>query len=191
MRIFEELVLGGGIGLVAHLRGPIEHAAQHAARADFLRLVHELAEEEQHPVLERDLAAGFGNHAHPGIGIGGMPARVLHVVEQLVVAVPAQHHVAEAETVLERREELRLRYILAAQDGVAVEHADLDVGQAALLHDLLGVSKALHLLRLQRHDVTPRSVVLICPFCRLDLYVWLASRRRADARRKDVWLVRA
>jgi hypothetical protein len=29
------------------------------------------------------------------------------------------------------------------------------VGEAALLDDLLGVSDALHLLRLQRHDVDP------------------------------------
>jgi hypothetical protein len=51
---------------------------------------------------------------------------------------------------------------LPRQDGIAVEHADLDVGDAALLDDLLGLSDALHLLRLQRHDVGPPVIVLIC-----------------------------
>ena len=89
------------------------------------------------------------------IGIGGVPAGVCDVVVELVVGVPAQHHVAEAEAALQRREELGLRHVLAAQDAVDVEDADLDMGQAALLDDLAGVGGGADVLRFQRHDVLP------------------------------------
>jgi hypothetical protein len=58
-----------------------------------------------------------------------------HVVIELVVGVPAEHDVAEAEPAVERRFELGPRHVLAAQDPVDVEDADLDVLEIALRHD--------------------------------------------------------
>ena len=71
-------------------------------------------------------------HAHRGIGIGGVPAREFRVVVELVVRVPAQDHVAEPEILVERRQEFIAAEIFPAHDAVGVEDADLDVLDAAL-----------------------------------------------------------
>ena len=80
-----------------------EDAAQHAARAGSFRIAGELAEEERQVVLERDQPHRLGQNAHGGVGIGGVPAGERRVVVELVVRIPAEHHVAEAEALLERR----------------------------------------------------------------------------------------
>ena len=79
-----------------------------------------------------------------------MPAGVGDVVVELVVGVPAQHHVAEAHAALERRLELVDVQVLAAQDAVDVVDAHLDVAQPALLDDLQGVGGGLDLARFHR-----------------------------------------
>ena len=61
------------------------------------------------------------------VGIGGVPAGERDVVVELVVGVPAEDDVAEAEALFERGQELVARHVLAAQDAVDVEDADLDV----------------------------------------------------------------
>jgi hypothetical protein len=76
-----------------------------------------------------------------------VPAGVLHVVVELIVRVPAEHDVAEAETLVERREELVPAHVLAAHDAVVVEHADLDVVELALLDDLAGIGRRTHVFR--------------------------------------------
>ena len=86
-------------------------------------------------------AAGIWQHSHRRIRVGGVPARVFHVVIELVVRVPAQHHVAEAESLVERGEELVAAHVLAAHDAVVVEHSHLDVVELALLDDLAGVGR--------------------------------------------------
>ena len=95
----------------------------------------ELGEKQQHVALERQSAAGAGQHAQHGVGIGGVPAGKLDVVVLLVVRIPTQHHIAEANALVERREEFFAVDVLAAQDAVVVEDADLDVMQPALLDD--------------------------------------------------------
>jgi hypothetical protein len=77
--------------------------------------------------LERDVAARVGQHAHRRVGVGRVPARVLRVVVELVVGIPAEHDVAEAEAARQRGQELLARHVLAAHDPVDVEDADLDV----------------------------------------------------------------
>ena len=62
-----------------------------------------------------------------------MPARVLHVVEQLVVRVPAKDHIAKAHALFQRGEEFLATQVLATQDPVAVEHADFDMFNTAIL----------------------------------------------------------
>ena len=111
-----------------------EHPAQRAARTDRLRVAVELAEEERQVVLERDQPHGLGQDAHRRVRIGGVPAGQRGVVVELVVGIPAQHHVAEAEALLERRFELVAGHVLAAHDAVDVEDADLDEGQVAAAH---------------------------------------------------------
>ena len=91
--------------------------------------------------------------ADVGVGIGGVPAGVGDVVVELVVAVPAQHHVAEAHAALERRLELVDVDVLAAQDAVDVVDAHLDVAEAALLDDLQGIGRRLDLARF--HSLSP------------------------------------
>src|SRR5580700_7664833 len=66
------------------------------------------------------------------VGIGGVPAGHADVVIQLIVAVPAQHHVAKPVTLLERREEFFAAHVFAAHDAIDVEHADLDVVESLL-----------------------------------------------------------
>jgi hypothetical protein len=68
-----------------------------------------------------------------------VPARVGHVVVELVVGVPAEDHVAEAEATVERGEELVAVQVLATQDAVDVVDADLHVREVAVPNDLARV----------------------------------------------------
>src|ERR1700738_3942214 len=62
-----------------------------------------------------------------GVGVPGVPAGHLRVVVELVARVPAEDHVAEAEATLGHAPELVQRDVLAAQDAVDVESAQLDL----------------------------------------------------------------
>ena len=146
----EEFVLEADLDLEAQLGRTREDAAQRAARADFLRLADELAEEHQVARLGRDLAAGIWQDADVGVGVAAVPAGVGDVVVELVVHVPAQHHVAEAEAAFQRRVEFVDVDVLAAQDAVDVVHPHLDVGQAAFLDDPAGIGRRLDLARFHR-----------------------------------------
>ena len=61
-----------------------------------------------------------------------MPARHFDVVVELIVAVPAEHDVAEAKTLFQRRQEFVAAHVFAAHDAIDVEHADLDVVESLL-----------------------------------------------------------
>jgi hypothetical protein len=63
-----------------------------------------------------------------------VPAGHLHVVVELVVAVPADHHVAKAEAFIDRALEFVAADILAAEHPIDVEQADPDIEQVALAH---------------------------------------------------------
>ncbi len=143
----EEFVFQAGQHLEAHLVGLGQGPAQHGAGADLFILAVEFAEEEQHVVLPGDLAAAFGQDAHGGVGIARVPAGDGNVVVQLVLGIPAQHHVAEAEALIEGGDELVGLHVLAAHDAVHVDDADLDVVAFALGDDLLGVRRRLDLSR--------------------------------------------
>ena len=132
-----------------------------------------LAEEEQAVVFEGQLAAGVGQDAHRRVGIAGVPAGVLHVVVELVLAVPAEHDVAEAEAPVERGEELVPRDVLAAQDAVDVEDADLDVRDPALFDDRPCVGRTAHLSRFHRN---PRDERPVAPVVRRDRPLLLLHR---------------
>ncbi len=116
----------------AELLGALQHALQHLPRADGKRrfaaldLVHELAEEERHVVVPRHRAERPEVDARNGVGKALVPARHRRVVVGDVHHVPAEHHVAEAESALERRIELFLVDVLAAQHAVDVRAGDLD-----------------------------------------------------------------
>ena len=127
----EELELRRSRNGKSHLGGPGEHAAQDAARADRFGVTVELAKEEWQIALERNEAHGFGQHAHGRVRIGRVPARERRVVIELIVRIPAEHHVAEAKALLERGFELVARHVLAAHDAVDVDDTDLDEGQVA------------------------------------------------------------
>ena len=131
----EELVLEAGEDLVAHAARAIEHPSQQGARAHGRRGARKLRQKEQHRVFPRQRAAGLGHDARLGVRIAGVPARELHVVVELVLAVPAQHHIAEAEATLERGEELGCGHVLAPQHAVDVEGTHLHVAQAPRLDD--------------------------------------------------------
>ncbi len=149
----EEFELGGGDGLVAQVVGFPDHAPQSGARADGLGLLRELAQEHDHVAFEGNAAAGLGHHAHRGIRVGRVPARVLHVVVELVVRIPAQHHVAEAEALVERGEKLVAAHVLTAQDAVVVEDTDLDVFELAFLDDAAGVGRGADVFGLHRRTL--------------------------------------
>jgi hypothetical protein len=131
----EELVFEGGRHREPHLLRLPQHAAQEAARADRLRLAGELAQEEGDAVLEGQDAARVGQEAHGRVRIGRVPARIGDVVVELVVGVPADDDVAEAEALLQGGQEFLTRQVFAAQDPVDVGEPDLHVGVAALLDE--------------------------------------------------------
>src|SRR6185437_9956751 len=143
----EELVLETDLDLEAHPVGALDHPPQHGPRTERLGWPGELAQEQEVARLGRDLSAGLRQDADVGVGIGGVPAGVGDVVVELVVAVPAQHHVAEAHAALEGRLELVDMEVLPAQHPVEVVHPHLDVAEAALLDDLKGIGSRLHLAR--------------------------------------------
>ena len=130
----EELELGRRRDREAHLLGLLQHAPQHAARAGRFRVAVELAQEERQVVLERNEPHGLGQHAHRGIRIGRVPAGERGVVVELIVRIPAQHHVAEAEALLEGGFELVAGHVLAAHDAVDIDDSDLHEGQIAAAH---------------------------------------------------------
>ena len=87
----------------------------------------EFAEHQRQIAFKRQQPGRLRQQAHRGVGIGGMPACHFDVVVQLIVAVPAEHHVAEAEALLQRRQEFVAAHVFAAHDAIDVEHADFDV----------------------------------------------------------------
>ena len=135
----EELVLEAGVGLETHVVGATQHAPQQAAGTQLVGGGRELAHEKQPAFFEGQLAAVLGDDAHQRVGISRVPARVADVVIELVLGIPTEHHVAEAEALVEGGEEFLPGYVLAAQDPVDVEYADLDVAELALLDDAAGV----------------------------------------------------
>jgi hypothetical protein len=140
----EELIFGGGADGIAHLGGALEHAPQGAARADRFGAAGELAEKEYGFGFEGDVALGLGQHAHGGIGIGGVPAGELCIVVELVVRVPAENHVAEAEVFVEPREEFIAAEVFAAQDAVGVGDSDFDMFDAAVGQKFTNLGVLLH-----------------------------------------------
>ena len=151
----EELVFGGCARRIAHALGAPQHALERAARAHRLGGADEFRKEQQHVAFERHRAAGRRHDRASRVRIGGVPAGEADVVVELVARIPAEHHVAEAKAVLERREEFLAGEIFAAQHAVDVEHAELDVREPALAHDLPGIRRALDLARVHG----PPSVV--------------------------------
>jgi hypothetical protein len=100
----------------------------------------EFSQDQRRLRLERNVAMGLRQEPHRGIRIGGVPTRELGVVIQLIVRVPAKNHIAEPEILVERRQEFFAAQIFAAHDAVGVEHADLDVLDAAFGQDLAYLS---------------------------------------------------
>lgn len=140
----EKLVFERGVDLEAHAGGAIQRAMQQAARADVGRGAFELGQEQQHvlaagPLLQRQPAAGAGHDAQLGIGIGRVPAGVLGVVVELVVQVPAEHHVAESQPAAQRGQEFVAPDVLAQHDAIDVGQADLDMRERAGLDQPLRV----------------------------------------------------
>ena len=74
-----------------------------------------------------------------------MPAGQRGVVVELIVGIPAQHHVAEAEALLESGFELVAGHVLAAHDAVDIGDADLHEGQIAAAHICRGIGGILDL----------------------------------------------
>ncbi len=73
-----------------------------------------------------------------------MPAGIAEIVDQLIVRIPAEHDVAEAETTFEGREELVARDIFAAHYPVNVDEAELDMAEGARLDDPLGIGSCFY-----------------------------------------------
>ena len=142
LREVEPLELHAAHRHEAGLLRAVQHALQHLPRAqrkrDFLAVLlpDELAQEERHAVVPGHRAVGPEVDARERVGEAPVPARDLRVVVADVLRVPAEHDVAEAEAALDRRHELVLVDVLAAQDAVDVRHGDLDAGARRLAHRL-------------------------------------------------------
>jgi len=57
-------------------------------------------------LLHGQLATGFWKYAHGGIAITGVPTGKADIVVELVIAVPAQHHIAETKALFQSRKKL-------------------------------------------------------------------------------------
>ncbi|KAG0739421.1 hypothetical protein G6F31_018114 [Rhizopus arrhizus] len=140
----EELVLQRRVDVVAHACGPVQRAVQQPARTDGARVALEFRQEQQHvfaagPLFKRQPAPGLRHDAQLGVGVGGVPAGVLGVVVELVIEVPAEHHVAERQAGAQRAQELVASQVLAQHDAVDVGQAHLDMRERAGLHQPLCV----------------------------------------------------
>ena len=123
------------IGITPSFSARFKHALQDLARADRERRavgVDELAQEEGHVAVPGHAARRAQVQPRQRVGEAMLPAGDLGVVVALVLAVPAEHHVAEAEAAFHRAEELVLVQVLAAQDAVDVAAGDLDLVRAVL-----------------------------------------------------------
>ena len=76
-----------------------------------------------------------------------MPAGETGAVIELVVGIPAQHHVAEAESLLESGEKLVPLHVFAAHDAIDIENADLDVFNTAFVDQRPRIIGGPHLSR--------------------------------------------
>ena len=123
----------------------LEHAAQGAAWAHGFGGRSEFAEKKQHPVLEGMSRQTVRQQSHRRIREPRVPAGELDVVVELVVGIPTKDHVAKAKALVQCAKELFLRHVFAAQDAIDVEDADLDVAEATVLDDGLGVLSASNL----------------------------------------------
>src|SRR6185312_27043 len=105
----------------AELFGALQDALQHLPAIERIRRIaavlayHEFAEKEVYVVVPGHLAMRAEVDPRQRIGEALVPAGVCRVVVALVVAIPAEHDVAEAEAAFERRLELVLVQVLAAQ----------------------------------------------------------------------------
>ena len=94
------------------------------ARAVLLDEVHE---ERRGVGLRGDDAKGVEVDQRVSVRVAGVPSGDLRVVVEDVADVPAEDDVAEAEARLGDAPELVERDVLAAEDAVDVEAADLDL----------------------------------------------------------------
>src|SRR6266516_1777697 len=69
---------------------------------------------------------------------------------------PSSGSARQVSGAIERGFEFLPGEIFAAQDAVAIEHAELDVRELALAHDLLGVRRGLDLARLHAGSLLRR-----------------------------------
>ena len=126
----------------AHIFGAVEYATQGGAGADDFSFAGEFSEHEQGVFFEGNFAGGFGEDANVGVGVGSVPAGECGFIVELIVAVPAEDDVAEAEAAVEGFEEFFVVHVFAAQDAVDIEHAGFDVFNLAgedLLFEFGGV----------------------------------------------------
>ena len=106
-----------------------EDTLEQGARADAGGAVTGKVGDEQRTlvILQRQGAAAGGVDAGPGVGESGAPARKRVLAVEFVGGVPAEDHVAEAEALVQRAEELVAADILAAQHPVEIADRQFDV----------------------------------------------------------------
>ena len=132
----KELVLARHLHRETHRTRPLVDALEELARRNeerLARLRFEIEQEGGRPRLPRDDAEGGQVDGRADIGISGVPPGDGGVVVQLVRHVPPEDDVAEAEPSFGRAPELLQGQVLAAQDAVDVESADLHLAHAVLL----------------------------------------------------------
>src|SRR5207237_9902296 len=88
-------------------------------------LQDELSEEEIHAVGPRHVAMRAQVEPRQRVGESLVPAGQRRVGVARVAAIPAEYHIAKAEAAFDRRLELVLVNIFAAQDPVDIRHGQL------------------------------------------------------------------
>ncbi len=102
----------------------------------------EIQQEKRRARLPRNQAKGIERDAAIRVRIARVPARELDVVVKHVADVPAEDHVAKAQSRLRRREKLLAADIFTAQRAVDVERAQLDAPDVVLLESRLTTSSS-------------------------------------------------
>src|SRR5207248_7604900 len=129
------------------------HALQHLAAVEREWLVatvfldDEFAEKEIDAIVPRHVSVRGEIEPRQRIGKSFVPAGQRRVVVTRVVAIPTEHDVAKAEAAFDRRLELVLVNIFAAQHAVDVGYRDLDAVPGRFAYrgdDLRGRGRSRH-----------------------------------------------
>ena len=119
---------------------PVEHPPKQTAGANTVSRFSELSQEQNAALIFHwKLTTGFRKDTDRCIRVGRVPAGETGVVIQLVIGIPAEHHITKPEPAFKRGYELVTRHIFAAHHPIGIEQPDLDIIKITVFDQLNGI----------------------------------------------------